>query len=149
LVTFSASQAAIKWRAHLYSGPGHQLARSINEHARALHSHGIKVQIHRIPGHSGIPANDQADRQANKARDGQGYTVQERIYTSALNKARWISEKPLAGKAQWEAGKCSKRFRHRLKGKDESKRPIPMTSVKLLATRFYRLQSRIHPQEYS
>ncbi|KAF8541107.1 hypothetical protein BDD12DRAFT_879328 [Trichophaea hybrida] len=37
-----------------------------------------------VPGHSGIPGNEQADRPANKAQEGRGYTVRERIYTSAV-----------------------------------------------------------------
>jgi len=44
-------------------------------------------------------------------------------------------------KAQWEADKCSKHYGYRLKGKARCKRPIPMTSVKSLAARFYRLKS--------
>ncbi|KAF8535376.1 hypothetical protein BDD12DRAFT_893114 [Trichophaea hybrida] len=122
-------------------GPGQQLARAINEHARALRGHGIEVVIHWVPGHSGISGNEQADRQANKARECRGYTVRERIYTSAANRARRISEGRSAAKAKWEADKCSKHFGYRLKGKAGSKRPVPMTSVKPLATRFYRLKS--------
>jgi len=44
-------------------------------------------------------------------------------------------------KARWEADKCSKHFSYRLKGKAGTKRTIPMTSVKSLAARFYRLKS--------
>jgi len=82
-----------------------------------------------------------ADRQANKAREDRGYTVRERIYTSAANRARRISEGRTATKAKWEADKCSKHYGYRLKGKAGSKRSVPMTSVKSLATRFYRLKS--------
>jgi hypothetical protein len=45
----------------------------------------------------------------------------------------------------WEADKCSKDFTYRLKGKTGTKRPVPMTHVKLLATRFYRLKCRHAP----
>jgi len=62
-------------------------------------------------------------------------------YTSASNRARRISEGRLAAKAEWEAEKSSKHFGYRLKGKAGTKRPIPMTSVKLLAAKLYRLKS--------
>jgi hypothetical protein len=89
-----------------------------------------------------IPGNEEADHQANLARKGRRVgTVRERIYTSAANRTRRISEVRSVAKAQWEADKYSKHCGYRLKGKAGSKRPIPMTSVKSLAARFYRLKS--------
>ena len=141
VAVFSDSQAAIRRMAHLDPGPGQQLARAINEHARALHAQGIDIVIHWVPRHSGIAGNDEADRQANKARECRGYTVRECIYTSAANRARQIPEGRTAAKAEWEAKRCSKHYVYRLKGKAGSKRSVPMTSVKPLAARFYRLKS--------
>jgi len=59
------------------------------------------------------------------------------MYTSAASRTRRISEAKPAAKAQWEADKCSKHYGYRLKGKAGSNRPIPMSSVKSLAARFY------------
>jgi len=59
----------------------------------------------------------------------------------AANCARRISEGRTAAKVKWEANKCSKHYRYRLKGKAGSNRSIPMTIERLLATRFYILTS--------
>ena len=141
VAVFSDSQAAIRRTVHQDPGPGQYLARTINKHARALHAPGIEAAIHWVLGHSGVPWNNEADRQATKAREDRGYTVCERIYTSAATRATRISEGRTAAKAKWEAHKCSKHYGYRLKGKAGSWRPIPMTRVKSLATRFYRLKS--------
>ena len=45
-----------------------------------------------------------------------------------------------AAKAKWEDDKCSKHFSNRLKGKPGTKRSVPLTSMKSLATRFYQLK---------
>jgi hypothetical protein len=66
--------------------------------------------------------------------------VIERPYNSASNRARRISAGRSAGKANWEADMCSKHFGYRLRGMTATKRPVPMTSVKLLASRLYRLK---------
>jgi len=141
VAVFSDSQAAIRRAAHLEPGPGQRIARRINRNAQALLAQGIKTEIHWVPVHSGIPWNEEADRQANIARQGRGVTATERPYTSAANTARRISEGRSAAKAEWEADKCGQHFGYRLKGKAGAKRPIPMTSVKSLAARFQRLKS--------
>jgi len=129
----------VRFRVEPYPEP----AREVGPVANTI-AHGITTMIQWVLGHSGIPGNGEADRQANLARDASGSTVIERPYTSASNKARQISEGRSVAKAEWEATKCSMHFRYRLKGKAGTKRPIPMTSVKSLASRSYRLKSA-HP----
>jgi len=141
VAVFSDSQAAIRRAAQVEPGPGQPLARRINRRARSLLAHGIATEIHCVPGRSRITGNAEADRQANLARNASGSTVMERPYTSASNRARRISEGRSAAKAEWEADKCSKHFSHRLKGKAGTNRPIPMTTMKPLAARFYQLKS--------
>jgi hypothetical protein len=145
VAVFSDAQAAIRWTAHLEPGPGQLLARRINRRAQALLAHGIATEIHWVPGHSGIPGHEEADRQPNIAREAKGSTIIQRPYISAPNRARRISEQRSAAKAQWEADQCSKHFGYRLKGAVGSNRPIPMTSTKSLATRFYQLKGEHVP----
>jgi len=139
VAVFSDSRATIRRMAHLEPGPGQRLARRINRSAWNLLAHGIATEIHWVPGHSSIPGNEEADRQANLARDAGGSIVIERLYTSASNRARRISQGRSAAKVKWEADRCSKHFGYKLKGKAGTKRPIPMTSVESLAARFYQM----------
>jgi len=138
VAVFSDLQAAIQRTQHLEPGPGQPLARLINRSTRSLCEAGMETEIHWDLGHTSIPRNEEADRQANLAREGRRTgTVREQVYTSAANRTRQISEANTAAKAEWEADKCSKHHGYRLKGKAGSKRPIPMNSVKPLAARFY------------
>jgi len=54
------------------------------------------------PGHSGIPGNEEADRQANGACKGRGSIVQERVYISVANRTRRTSEHRAVAKIWWE-----------------------------------------------
>jgi len=100
-VIFSDSQAAVRRAAHLEIGSGLQLARWINNEAQTLLSdHDLETEIRWIPRHSGIPGNEEADRQANTAREGHGSAVREQASISAANRARRISERRAATKEQ-------------------------------------------------
>ena len=145
VAVFSDSQAAIRRTAHLEPRPGQRLARQINRSTQALLAHGIKMEIHWVHGHSGIPGNEEADHQAIVSREARGDMEIKWPYTSASNMARRISQGRSAAKAQWEADKCSKHFGYRLKGKAGATTSIPMTSVKSLPARFYRPKSRHAP----
>jgi len=140
-MVLSDSHAAIRWAAHLEPDPGQRLAPRISQQAQALLAHGIKKEIHWVPGHSSIPGNEEAHCQPNTAHKARGDTATVRPSTSAANLARWNSEGMSAATGKWEANKCGQHFGYRLKGKAGTKRPIPMTSVKSLATRFYRVNS--------
>jgi ribonuclease HI len=58
-------QAAIRLMAHVDPGPGQQLARAINEHARTFCADTIEAVIHLVPEHFGISGNEEADHLVN------------------------------------------------------------------------------------
>jgi ribonuclease HI len=110
VAVFSGSQVAIRRTVHLEPGPAQRVARRLNRSAQALLAHGIATEIHWVPGYSGITGNEEAGRQANLVREANGSTIIERPYTSALDRARHISDGRSAVKARWEADKCCKHF---------------------------------------
>jgi len=110
VAVFSDSQGAIRRVEHLEPGPGQRLARRINRTAQALLAHGIKTEIHWVPGHSGIPGNKEADRQANVVCEARGDMVTEQPYAPAANTARQICDGRSASKVKWEAEKCGQYF---------------------------------------
>jgi hypothetical protein len=69
----------------------------------------------------------------------------ELLLTLAAKRARRVSEGQTAAKAKWEAKWCSKHYGYRLKIKAGSKRSVPLTCVKPLAEKFYRLKSSYAP----
>jgi len=73
----------------LEPGPGQPVARWINQSARTLREAGVETEIHWVPELTGIPGNEEADRQANLAREGhRSGTLQKQVFTSAANRTR-------------------------------------------------------------
>jgi len=121
VAVFSDSHAATRQAAHMEPGQGQQLAGQINRRARRLLAHGIATENHWIPGHSGIPGNEEADGQANLAREASGRTVLEWPYRACCIRARRISGGWSAAKVEWVADMFNKHFSYRIKGKAGTK----------------------------
>jgi hypothetical protein len=142
---FSNSDAIIQRTAYLELHPGQQLVRWINRKVHACFTHTIATEIILVPEHSSIPVNEDAHCLANLAREASRDMVIKLRYTSASNRTTRFSEARSAAKTMWEAIKYSKHFSYRLKGKRGTKKPVSMTSMKSLATRFCRLKCRLAP----
>lgn len=88
VAAFSPSQAGIRQMAYLDPGQGQQVARGINNHARALCTEANKAIIYRYPEHLRIPVNEEANHHVTKALEDQGYKACKQRYTMAANRAR-------------------------------------------------------------
>jgi len=58
---FRDSHAAMTWMVHLDPGRGQQLARALNEYARALHTQTFEARIHWVLEHSRIPGYEDVE----------------------------------------------------------------------------------------
>jgi len=90
--------------------------------------------------HSGLPGNEEADQQANAAREDSGSTsVSEHISRQRTGPGGPPNSERL--RKQWESERCSKHCGYR-SGPDKagSRRQIPTRSKKSLATRHYQLK---------
>jgi hypothetical protein len=77
LAIVSDSQNGIQRAAQLVPGQAHLMARRFNRREQSILAYSILTDIHCVPGYSGIPGNEEADCQANLARDASGRTVIE------------------------------------------------------------------------
>jgi hypothetical protein len=61
----------------------------------------------------GIPGKEEADREANAAREGRGSTVQQQAFILATNRARGVTEKKAAATTEWEKKRLSAYYGYR------------------------------------
>jgi ribonuclease HI len=95
---FSDDQAAITRSASLDHGPGQEIAALIRDMALALRPHMVQVIVHWVPGHTGIPRNENANALAKLATQRQPMTHIP-ISTSWL--CRCIREQTATDWQQW------------------------------------------------
>jgi ribonuclease HI len=95
---FSNNQAAITRSASLNRDPRQEIAALIRDMALALQPHVVQVMVHWVPGHTGVPGTEKADKLAKLVTECQP-TTRIPICTSWLR--RRIREQTTIDWQQW------------------------------------------------
>jgi hypothetical protein len=85
---FTDNQAAITRTTHLTPGPGQETARLIHEIATDINNTGCTITIHRVPGHTAIPGNDESNMLAKQAASTEPSTP-SRVTLSWIRRRVW------------------------------------------------------------
>ena len=101
------AQAAISRLQHARPGPGQALALRAHSLARQLQATGRRVSICLVPGHKGVPGNEEADKAAKKAAGRPPTGKYSGI--SLAHARRACTEASRASRADWLAKKLAKR----------------------------------------
>ena len=143
ITIFTDAQAALQRIKHDDQGPGQRLAQRVHVLETVLQSQGTSVEFRWVPGHKGIPGNEEADRAAGQAaREVAGDRLSPALTEAAslAHLKRRITEEKWKDSRKWIALKASGRRAYKAPGRRQTTDPTPACARKSLAGRFYQLK---------
>ena len=139
---FSDAQAAIARMQHDRCGPAQVLAKAVISTTDDFYRRGNTLSLRWTPSHVGVEGNEQADRAAKRAAEGEGERAEPEYLREAslAHLMRKTTEERSEAAREWVRGHVGRRHRYRPPPGGKLRKGLARTREEL-AGRFYQLLS--------